>query len=262
MTRLAITIALCLSLLLIVKGIVTTFESSPLPEEKAGEIQKGKVYKGSRPITLYPPVPAKLPDLDRGYLFNEERNLGGGVKAGGDNSDISVNIDDVVYEGSLIIGDVRKAIISYPSIRKAIISYPSKPGGTARRSSRSGRVPTKDREHVRVSENETISGYKVVEILPEKITFEKGSERTEKLLFDSLKQREIAGRPTKPAGTTPAVPTLANAVAQFKRTIKTPQKGNTRPTQKPPEETQAPIPPEILKAIEDDALANSLETER
>lgn len=252
MTRLAITIALCLSFLLIVKGIVTTFESSPLPEEKAGETKNGKVYKGSRPITLYPSVPAKLPDLDRGYLFNEERNLGGGVRAGGDNTDIAVNIDDVVYEGSLIDGNVRKAIISYPS----------KPGGTARRSSRGSRVPTKEKEHFRLSENEIISGYKVVEILPEKITFEKGSERIEKLLFDSLKQREIAGRPTKPARTTPAVPAPVKAVEQFRRTIKTPQKGNARQAQKPPEETQPPLPPEILKAISDGSLESPFETGR
>ena len=220
MARLAITIALCLSLLLLLKGIVTTFHSSPLPAKKAGETKKGKVYKGSRPIKIYPSVPAKFPDLDKGYLFNEERNLGGGGKAVGDLADISVNIDDVVYEGSLIIGDISKAIISYPS--KSV-----KKGRTSRKPSRSSKGSSKNREHFRLSENESISGYKVVEILPEKITFEKGSETIEKFLFDSSKQREVTSRPRKPTRKTTATRNTrkpAKPVGKLNRTTTNPTK--------------------------------------
>ncbi len=235
--RIAITIALCLSFLLLVKGIVTTFQGSPLPDAKPGAAKKNKVYKGSRPVKIYPTVPSKLPELDKGYLFNEERNLGGSGKITGDHADLSVNIDDVVYEGSLIIGDIRKAIIAYPS--KAV-----KKSRTPRKPTRRGKSSTKSSSYFRVTEGETISGYKVVEILPEKITFEKGSERIEKLLYDSSKTREITNRPQKPGRKSP---TRRNPAAQKNRTKRSPKSANIRQKPTPRNMNQPPIPPEILE---------------
>lgn len=238
--RIAITIALCLSFLLLVKGIVTTFQSSPLPEAKPGAAKKNKVYKGSRPVKIYPTVPAKLPELDKGYLFNEERNLGGSGKTTGDHADLSVNIDDVVYEGSIIIGDMRKAIIAYPS--KAVTR-----SRTPRQPTRRGKSPSKSNSYFRVTEGETISGYKVVEILPGKITFEKGSERIEKFLYDTAKTREITNRPSKPARKLPAGRNPAKPAGTINSTIKKPQSGNTRQTPTPRNMNQPPIPPEIME---------------
>ena len=189
MTRIALMITFSLTLLFLVKEMVTTLQYNDLTVETTTDAKRGKGAAQGRPqpVTLYPVVPGVLPDLGKGYLFNEERSLNEGRPAGQDHEAIAVNIDEVTYEGSLIVGEDRIALLSYPERGQQTI----RTSRIARRT-----VSTKETGHIRVRMGETISGYKVLEILPEKIIFSKGAERLEKVLFDASKQRVVADRPS------------------------------------------------------------------
>lgn len=235
--RLGLTVTLCLVFLLLMKELVATFKENPVPPEQPSETQKTKPYVAPRPISLYPAVPARLPDMTDGYLFTETRSIEGEAPAGRNVSSHLVDIDDVLYEGSLIVGDTRKAIISYPE----------KKGGVTRagRYGAKSRNVGKDLEHVQLIVGEAISGYKVVEILPEKIVFEKSGERIEKKLYDSDKQRQITSSPQKsspqsvvrePPKTVRQSPTVTpDRSAPDKK-----ERINRRPPPPPPEQQQIP----------------------
>ena len=63
-----------------------------------------------------PKVRSKLFDLNDGYLFNAERYfvVDTAPVAQSDTESDQVNINDIVYDGSLIMAEIRTALISYP----------------------------------------------------------------------------------------------------------------------------------------------------
>jgi len=200
MPRLLISIALMITLLFLLQGIFSSPVKKTAPGVAVDKEKKAKPIAPGRPVSLYPQVPSALPDFDKGYIFSAERSIEGEAKPNQEN--VRVDIDDIVYEGSLIAGDTRQAILAYPGQRMVA-------GRNVRSAIPRGRPAKTELNHVLVSEGEMFSGYKVVLVSPEKIVFAKGGEKIEKVLYDSEKQREIiqpAPTPRQSPVVTPPMP--------------------------------------------------------
>lgn len=191
MLRIAIAIGLLMSL----SFFVNEGRRSMLPGESPVAIQPVKAkgphsISGQKKFGFYPEVPVSLPDLRDGYLFNEERMLAP-EEEGEDDEDLSgqhdeirVNMDDVLYVGSLITGDVHKGLVSYPAQRKS----PKSQNKVKRTTKKTLRSP-KNRDYARLLVGESFSDYKVVEIETDRIKFVKGGKMVVKLLNDPAKER-------------------------------------------------------------------------
>jgi len=136
MLKLIATIVLSLSLIFLLKEGVISLRSGNLPSPPAAEEKKQvkpqAAYQADKSVIFYPAVPPALPDLNKGYLFNEERVLEGagdaaGMEETGDGTDtLVVDMDTVFYAGSIIIGDIRKGLVTFPAaatpVRKTVRS--------------------------------------------------------------------------------------------------------------------------------------------
>jgi len=177
-TRLAMAVALLLVLLTQAWGLVSVLRDDPLRNLAV----KGKKEAPAAMVpglqSLQPTPPATPPDLNQGYLFNAERNLvAGGGKDGQSQNAGNVGIDKVQYSGSIIAGDNTKALLCYPLGGQTA----APPGGSASVTQKQG--------FLRVVVGDTVNGYKVTEILPEKITFSRAGQKITKLLYDKAKER-------------------------------------------------------------------------
>ena len=136
-------------------------------------------------IALQPVVPGIMPDLNHGYPFNAERHLEGegepgGVDAVGTGQLINVNVNKLVYSGSIIGGNFRKAIVSFPAAAAV--------GPKLKLLNRRMRAPAK-LEHTMLKEGDILGSYRVAAIFPDKIVFKRGEETLEKFLYDPDKKR-------------------------------------------------------------------------
>jgi len=144
-------------------------------------------------MDLYPPVPEKMPDLNDGYIFNQDRQFeeeaftvagAGGRGMGG-----SIDLNEVVYAGSLIVGNVRKALITY---QEAIPARQRVANRRKRGQARKSRVQKqKAYKHKQLDPGEDFMGYKVAKVEVDRIVFERGSEKIEKFLYDGSKDRVV-----------------------------------------------------------------------
>ena len=139
-------------------------------------------------VSFYPQVPKKLPDLKEGYLFNEERVLVFEKKKKveekpKDEKGPSIDMDKLFYAGSIIIGDDRKALVSYIEIQPKAVAKNKK----AKRSKISERFSKQ--KYARLKINDQLGGYTVTEVEADHITFERGGKSIEKMLHDSSKVR-------------------------------------------------------------------------
>ena len=105
---------LILLLLLIMKGWGGgVIGVAPGQIESSGDKAEKKI---DLKMDIYPPVPPEMPDFNDGYLFNQERQFledeSNGLVAGAGALG-PVDLNEIVYSGSLILGDVRKALITY-----------------------------------------------------------------------------------------------------------------------------------------------------
>ena len=149
-------------------------------------------------VKLYPVVPGHLPDLYDGYLFNEERML---LRAdevnedeGGDaHQGIRANIEDVMYVGSLIIGDIRKGLICYPNKGQSPQSFKDL---AARKKSK--KRTTKQLNYAQLLVGETFSDYKVVAVESDRIEFSKADKKITKQLHDPARKRLAPPRVAAP----------------------------------------------------------------
>jgi hypothetical protein len=189
-TRLAMAVALLLVLLTQAWGLVSVLRDDPLRSLAV----KGKKEASAAMMpglqSLQPTPPAAPPDLNQGYLFSAERSLTGGGKGGKAQNAANVAIDKIHYSGS-IITDKPKALLSFSL-------------GGAEDSSGGG--PQKQ-GFLRVAVGDTVNGYKVTEILPEKIIFSRDGQQITKLLYDKAKDRGLAPTPLSgrgPSGQMPA----------------------------------------------------------
>ncbi|MEW6427518.1 MAG: hypothetical protein AB1568_05735 [Thermodesulfobacteriota bacterium] len=216
MLRIATLMALLFSLLVIGRETLRSWQAVELPREPVVE-RKKSAGLGPMPVTrFYPEVPAVIPDLAENYLFNEQRKLGTDepVEEGGEEPieepAETVDMENLEYVGSIILGDLRKAMVSFTVSEPAppqpeqpgrppVRGMPQLPPQTARRAGGEQKVTT-------VSEKEEFYGYLVASILPDRITFSRGSDSVEKLLYDPEKERKepAAGRRPPPGANRPA----------------------------------------------------------
>jgi len=193
MIRLTIAAILFISLFVMMRGISTVLRESNLPEAAVVSQKAAPAPVLPGKVISQPTVPEVLPDLKSGYLFNAERQLAGEVKknGAGEGNDLGIQTDiqAVVYSGSIIGDTFRQAIIAVPGAKGMISKAKSL---RWRKTSR----PSANSKSIRVKEGDVLSGYTVVDISPDKIVFEKGAEKVEKLLYDPDKQRSVPGRQT------------------------------------------------------------------
>ncbi|MEN8141509.1 MAG: hypothetical protein ABFR97_09835 [Thermodesulfobacteriota bacterium] len=176
---------LCLLLLKVNVDTLLSARVVEMPEVKRGK--KEQLPRQEKLGPFNPRLPKTLPDLNSGYLFNAERHIDTGQAAGdeqeGQGEAAHVNVYEVSYDGSLIAGDVRLGLISYP-LQQARKS---------RRKTRSSRGA--QRGSLRVQLGNKVGGYKVEAIEVERILFRKGEEEVEKFLNDNEKLRTKVSRP-------------------------------------------------------------------
>lgn len=166
-----------------------SWQEPETPELAAKATEKAAAPSGSQVlVSFYPQVPAKLPDLRQGYLFNEERLLASEEKVvegetgkepeGG----VKLDMDQLFYAGCIIIGDNRKALVSYVDVQK------EKAQPSAKKSTAKKKVSSK-KQYAQLKVNDQLGGYTVTEVEADHITFERAGKSIEKNLHDSSKVR-------------------------------------------------------------------------
>jgi hypothetical protein len=195
-TRLAMAVALLLVLLAQAWGLVSVLRDDPL---------RNLAVKGKKetPAPMVPgmqslqPTPSTAPpDLNQGYLFSAERSLAGGGKSGKSQNAANVAIDKIHYSGS-IITDKPKALLSFSL-------------GGSEDSSGGGQK----QGFLRVGVGDTVNGYKVTEILPEKIIFSRDGQQITKVLYDKAKDRGVSPTPLSSRGPSGQISPVPQAPGQ------------------------------------------------
>lgn len=255
-TRLAMSFVLLLVLLAQGWGLVSVWREDPLHRlaaEKKKEVPPRAAIPEKIP-SMQPLISGVQPDLNTGYIFNVERNLAGGDGADGQAQGAAREaMDKVQYNGSIIAGNDVRALLSYP------VAGP----GTQQKQG-----------FLRVVVGDTVNGYLVAEILPEKIIFSRGGQKITKLLRD--KTRAPAAPP--PAGESgvplPAPPSAQQSPARTNpapilsppprpvspRNDEVLREKPLRKRPEPPKETQAPMPQVLTPAASREAAPAQPET--
>jgi hypothetical protein len=198
MYKLIAAIALSLSLIFLVKESIVALRAGDRLAQPASEGRQAPkpqtAFPAEKNMIFYPPVPAALPDFTKGYLFNEERMIEGAAVDNGDGTEeetagLNVDMDTVFYAGSIIIGEIRKGLVTYPSPKAAPLNR--------KITVRQAAPPARERNYAQLAVDESFSGYTVVEVESDRIVFQKGAETIEKMLNDPKKTR-IAAPPPPP----------------------------------------------------------------
>lgn len=198
MLRIVIILALLVSLFYLVKHI------QPVAEPGGA----GKVAT-SRPVTapvevttgedsnrFNPPVVTPLPDVNKGYVFSEKREYVKTVPlAAGKSAQVEQGPDplaSLLYSGSVIVGNLRRALVSYQEqTREPALRRPTPGRGPAPAVSQGG-VRNKQ-----LHQGDSFLGYVVAAIEPDRIVFAKGDLKVEKFLHDRNKKRIAAAEPSR-----------------------------------------------------------------
>ncbi len=211
MIRLAIAAVLFISVFGMMGGVATTWRENRLADLASVAVRKSvakaPVSVASGGEIVQPSVPAVLPDLKTCYLFNANRQLDAAGLSGKDaelaaGNDLGVQVDmkTVIYSGSIIGDNITQAIITVSGAKESsgrrMISF-----GKKRSLAKSSNI-----KNLRVKEGDVLSGYTVASIAPEKIVFEKGIERVEKLLYDPGKKRVPPSKQSRITRRLPARP--------------------------------------------------------
>lgn len=217
------------------------------PDEKpVVESQAKEESEVPEAMVFNPEIAKPLPDLNQGYVFVEDREL--------DESDLdeftsdgkkepeivsSTDLEEVFYEGSVIIGELRKALVAYPAAPANV-----------EKGSRT-RAPVKGRaasvlQHEQLDQGALFMGFVVARVEEDRIVFEKDGEKIEKFLHDQNKSRVVvrgrAGQPTRaaaaeasPVASPPAVTRAPEPPTEVtpRNTAPTPETGSGAPS-KPP----------------------------
>ena len=244
-TRLAIAFVLLLALLAQGWGVVSIWREDPLhtlaaTKKKAVRAQTAAPEKS---LSLQPMVSGGRPDFNEGYIFNAERNLAAGDDTDGQSRNAGEKgMDKVQYNGAIIIENNTRALLSY------LVTTPGAPPKQG---------------FLRVVVGDTVNGYQVTDILPEKIIFSRGNQKITKLLYDRAKGQG-AGQPPTSTGDSklqiPVPPRAVNAPGQnIKPRIPPPPKRASSPQsdetqQDNPSSRPPPEPPKEGRASGADVL--------
>lgn len=185
--KIILIIALFISFIFFSFTVVASLQDRTLSFQPGPESGKKEHSPPSpaKDIRFYPAVPARLPDLTEGYLFNRERQLNPpeNVDDTAAAGPLAIDMDEVRYAGSLINGSTRKGLIRYPEP-----VTPVNRGYRTRVTIAKRAVARKWSSRI-VEEGETVSGYLVVSISPQAIVFEQGGSQIEKELYAPDKVR-------------------------------------------------------------------------
>jgi|GEM_PF-2950421 len=215
MIRALVVLALLLSSAAMMRGVAHDWRQGSHSKEataakKAAPAPESTALPQAKP--LQPPVPATLPNLKDGYLFNPERMLAGATPpAKTDEQEkpidtsllpgLAAKINDVTYAGSLITKKIRRALIVYTEAGKGKTPSPAQP---ASKSSKAKPAGAGGKKHAQLELGDLLDGYTVAEIQPDKIIFSKGEETVEKMLHDPGKKRQapppMRANPGPPGG--------------------------------------------------------------
>ncbi len=217
MLKLIAAIALSLSLIFLVKESIVALRAgdslAPPVSEDRQAAKPQTAYPAEKNVIFYPPVPIALPDFNKGYLFNEERMIEGaadGNEGGQEEEDtaaLSVDMDTVFYAGSIIIGEVRKGLVTFPSPQTAALNR--------KITDRQAAPPARERNYAQLAVGENFSGYDVIEVEPNRIVFQKGPDTIEKMLNDPKKTRIAAPPLPKEPAKTPEATTAKTKRVQL-----------------------------------------------
>lgn len=223
-------IAILVGLVFTLAGILWQIVAGPaegLRPEIVAISEGGNVAKPAPPqAVLYPPVPAVLPELYDDYLFNSERNfeeVALDTIRGGSGT---VDLAEVTYAGSLIVGEIYRGLIIYqeksPVARRA--------ASASRRAARTRKTAAKVvSKYKQLERGEKFMGYLVEKIEKDRIVFRKGDEVVEKFLYDPSKDRSASGSAAK-SKATKAKTTPAARRTPVRRTVSRPARNITRTT--------------------------------
>lgn len=220
MIRTLVVLALLLSSAAMMRGVAHDWRQGPPPVKEGSAAKKAgatAVESTALPQVkpLQPPVPANLPDLKDGYLFNPERMLAGATPpAKTDEPEkpidtslqpgLAAKINDVTYAGSLITKKIRRALIVYTEAEKGKAAAPAQPASKSSKAKPPGGAAPGGEKHAQLELGDLLDGYTVAEIQPDKIIFSKGEETVEKMLHDPSKKRQapppMKANPGPPGG--------------------------------------------------------------
>lgn len=220
MIRTLVVLALLLSSAAMMRGVAHDWRQGP-PAAKEGSAAKKAAAVAAESTALpqakplQPPVPANLPDLKDGYLFNPERMLAGATPpAKTDEPEkpidtsllpgLAAKINDVTYAGSLITKKIRRALIVYTEAEKGKTAAPAQPASKSSKAKPPGGAAPGGEKHAQLELGDLLDGYTVAEIQADKIIFSKGEETVEKMLHDPSKKRQapppMKANPGPPGG--------------------------------------------------------------
>ena len=158
--------------------------------EMDGAARAGSSGSGGKVVRVRRTAPpAAVPDLHDGYIFSPERVLdpaaaaafgGGGVRE----ARAGLDLDKLRYDGSIIIGDSRRALVSFPA---------------KRRDPESGRDVEVIRNQV-IEQGGEFRGYLVESVEPLRLVLSLNGERVIKPLYDKDKERTVPVFPGKAGG--------------------------------------------------------------
>jgi hypothetical protein len=186
--RIAVIILIVSLFWLVWEGVMSLQESeSRVPSVEA--VKKTAAPGGTqKQVSFYPQVPKKLPDLNQGYVFNEDRFLASadteekGEQAEEPTDGVKLDMDQLFYAGSIIIGDNRKGLVSYVDLQAKSVKKKKATSKTKKSSS-------SKKKYAQLKINDQLGGYTVTEVEADHITFERGGKSIAKTLHDSSKVR-------------------------------------------------------------------------
>lgn len=249
--RMAILVSLVLSLPTILWQIVAEPTEGLRPAVIANSEERATTEKPVPPmVVFYPPVPAVLPDLNEGYLFNSERSfteVDVGLPGTARNA---VDMSEVSYVGSLIVGDLHKGLIIYQE--KIPVRRRTSP--TSRRAARQRKpVARTVAKHKQLVLGEKFMGYIVEKIEKDRIVFKNGDEVVEKFLYDQNKKRVAVVSAAKSQAAKVAIRAAQRQTSAVQRPVSRPAQNNTKKTaavkvsRVAPQPVTTPPPAKVIK---------------
>lgn len=169
-----------------------SYEEVGVTQEKSKPVTQGKAVQK---VNFYPTPPSPLPDLAENYIFNAERHLvteeekknkeAEKKEEKEESKGPEVDMDELIYSGSIIMEQTRKALVSYKE----------KVENQRRRRPFPGRrepgQKTGERKFALLGVNDTLGSYTVASVESEKIVFQKNGQTIEKMLHDEKVSRII-----------------------------------------------------------------------
>jgi len=208
MVRILIIVALLASL------FYTVQNWQPTPEVTADKVVTNRTVAPAveaadeKPSGFYPTVPEVLPNVEKGYIFSEKRKIEkepppGELKPAVVEPGPEV-LDSVAYTGSLIVGETRRALITFQEPTHEEGGANRKPAAPRRPAVAVAGAPAAGTQNKQLTPGDRFLGFAVTLIEPGRIVFTKGDLKVEKFLYDRNKKRlaAVTGRSETP----PAVP--------------------------------------------------------